>query len=683
MERSRPSGAWATGLKAKLLTRVPFWRAFIDIVIAGLLLTLVGYLAGPVLGSPWKELISYSSVALYVFAAWRLAPANGNFWVKLAHDLTWGVLLTLASWLLAVLCFQFLAQLEGASFFGVSFAELEITPEYMLFAALLVTFGPFILARMLVSLWDAGRRRLLWRLTYSYLLVTVLGVLIIIPFAFLYISVASLVTAPVLLQPGVGAMRAAAAIQPMLQNGTPADRLDPMLKGILEGDVRLPLPPQIPAEFGSQTSDFAGVKRLTLLDLDGKVLSSAAAQSQAAYAKGRPLPEEQVTRNAALLAQARATGCSNGRPSDGPFADAAACMLTDSKGAPVAFLLLETTMDSNIQFGLELNRVMATVLTMGSTALYILSFSVLGLLLVAGTGALLLSRRLTRRIERLTAATDALASGDLTKRVRVETVDEIGRLSADFNIMAERLEEREIALKAEKERVEHLFQANRRLVADVSHELRTPLATLRGYIEVLESEHGHEIPERDLRVIQGEIARLTSLIEDLFTLARAEAHQLPLTIEPVDASALVDRLADSLAPLARRDRQIEIVTALPPDLPPVKADRVRLEQVVLNLMQNALRYTLPGGIIAVEGSADDGVVTLCVNDTGVGIPPGEIEMVFERFYRSDQSRARESGGAGIGLALVKELVGAMDGKVWVQSTPGRGSRFSVALPQAL
>ncbi|HVG00164.1 MAG TPA: ATP-binding protein [Chloroflexia bacterium] len=682
MERSQPSGAWGTGLKAKLLARVPFWRAFFDTIVVGLLLTLFGYVVGPVLGTPWLELISYSSVAAFVFAAWRLAPGKGNFVQKVAHDLAWGVLLTLSIWAMSLLCFQVLAHFHDILYFGVSFADLDVTPGRMLFGALLVTFAPFVLARILVSLWDAGRRRLLWRLTYSYLLVTVLGVLIVLPFGFLYISVASLFSAPVLLEPGVGAMRATAAIQPVLQNGTAAADLDPLLRGMLDGKVRLPMPAGVPVEFGTEPPSFEGVRRLTVLDLDGVVLASAAQEGQATYPGGQRLPEEQATRNAALLAQARASGCSNGRPAGGPYADAAACVINGSDGAPVALLLLETRADSSFQFGLELSRIVAIVLTQGSAALYILSFSVLGLLLVAGGAAVLLSRRLTRRLERLTEATGAIASGDLTRRVKVETIDELGRLSTDFNAMAERLEEREIALKAEKERVEHLLQANRRLVADVSHELRTPLATLRGYVEVLESEHGHQIPERDLRVIQGEIARLTSLIEDLFTLARAEAHQLPLTIESVDATALVGRLADSLAPLARRDRQIEIVTALPANLPRVKADRVRLEQVVLNLLQNALRYTLPGGIIAVEGRADDGVVTLSIDDTGVGIPAEELEMVFERFYRSDQSRARESGGAGIGLALVKELVGAMDGKVWVQSTPGRGSRFSVALPQA-
>jgi signal transduction histidine kinase len=263
-------------------------------------------------------------------------------------------------------------------------------------------------------------------------------------------------------------------------------------------------------------------------------------------------------------------------------------------------------------------------------------------------------------------------------------LDEVGRLSADFNSMAEQLGARERALADEAARAEALLRANRRLVANVSHELRTPLATLRGYLEALEQAHGHHLPAHDLAVIQREARRLTELIDDLFTLARAEAQQLPLTIEAVDADALAVRLVDTLAPLARRERQIELVAALPADLPLVRADRTRLEQVLLNLVQNALRHTPPGGIIAIEGAADAGstTVTLTVADTGVGIPAEDLPLVFERFYRSDSSRARETGGAGLGLALVEELVTAMGGCVTATSEPGRGSRFSVALPWA-
>jgi signal transduction histidine kinase len=418
---------------------------------------------------------------------------------------------------------------------------------------------------------------------------------------------------------------------------------------------------------------------LTLLSPEGVVMASV---GDGAYPVGSPLSGAQATKMASVLAEARTAGCANGRPANGPRADTAACVITGNGSAPAALVLVESNVDSLAQFQADFQRIFASALMGASAAIYLEFIAVGGILLVAVGGGYLLSRRLTRRLERLAEATSGLAAGDLSRRVEVDSSDEIGRLSSDFNTMAERLEEREAALTAEKERAERLLQANRSLVANVSHELRTPLATLRGYIEALEQDYGDRLPAHDMAVIQGEIGRLTGLIEDLFTLARAEAHQLPLTIEEVDARSLVGQLAETIGPLARRERQIEIVTALPPDLPPVQADRVRLEQVMLNLMQNALRYTLPGGIIALQGSADDGVVTLAVDDTGVGIPPDELPMVFERFYRSDGSRARESGGAGIGLALVKELVGAMGGSVAVQSTPGRGSRFSVALRQA-
>jgi two-component system sensor histidine kinase BaeS len=354
--------------------------------------------------------------------------------------------------------------------------------------------------------------------------------------------------------------------------------------------------------------------------------------------------------------------------------------LLDDRGVPIAMLLVESRIDSVAQFRAAMNRILTIVLLNTSAALSSLLVALLGILLMAGGSGYYLARGLTQRLERLATITGDLTAGDLARRIDVDAADEIGRLSADFNTMAARLQEREAALTVERDRAERALQANRRLVANVSHELRTPLTTLRGYLEALEQEVA-QVPAHDLAVMQGEVGRLTALIEDLFTLARAEAQQLPLTLEAVDAGAVVHELTATLAPLARRERQIELVTALPADLPRVHADRARLGQVVLNLLQNALRYTLPGGIIAVEGSAGDGVVTLAVNDTGVGIPPEELPLVFERFYRSDSSRARESGGAGLGLALVRELVTAMGGSVDVQSTPGRGSRFSIALAQ--
>jgi signal transduction histidine kinase len=188
------------------------------------------------------------------------------------------------------------------------------------------------------------------------------------------------------------------------------------------------------------------------------------------------------------------------------------------------------------------------------------------------------------------------------------------------------------------------------------------------------------LPGRDMEVIHAETERLTSLIDDLFTLTRAEARQLPLQLTSVDLFALVSRLAETIAPLARRQRSLELVTSLPDQLPLVLADTTRLEQILLNLIQNALRHTPPGGIIAIAAIAMPTMVTISVSDTGEGIAAEDLPFVFERFYRGDSSRSRETGGAGLGLALVRELTEAMDGSVSVESTLGRGSRFTVCLP---
>lgn len=421
---------------------------------------------------------------------------------------------------------------------------------------------------------------------------------------------------------------------------------------------------------------FSGVERMLLLRPDGVVLAGT---GKDVPPSGAPLPSQEATRLSLILAQVQSGGCTNGRPADGPLAETAACAIQDEQGKPIAILLLDGEVSGKMQIGVEFTRIVSLVLGGTNVALGLMLGAMIVILLLALGVGYVLARRLTRGIERLAFATADIAAGTRGRRVEVDTDDEIGRLSADFNTMAERLSERERALENAAAQAEALLRANRQLVADVSHELRTPLATLRGYIEALEQEYGDRLPPHDLDVIQREIGRLTRLIDELFTLVRAEAQQLPLEMDLVDARALAYRMVETFAPLARRERQIEIVAALPDRLPPVMADRGRLEQVLINLVQNALRYTPNGGIVAFEGSSGDGMVTLVVADTGVGISSEELPHIFERFYRGDSSRTRETGGAGLGLALVKELIEAMGGTVSVESVPGRGSRFCVSL----
>ena len=180
--------------------------------------------------------------------------------------------------------------------------------------------------------------------------------------------------------------------------------------------------------------------------------------------------------------------------------------------------------------------------------------------------------------------------------------------------------------------------------------------------------------------MEREIARLQRLIEDLFTLARAAVGRLELRSEPTDAGAVVRRLVETTAPLAWGQRRVEVLAEVAPDLPPARADAHRLEQIVSNLLGNAVRHMPPGGLVAAAVAAEPDAVRVEVRDTGEGIAPEDLPRVFERFYRGRNGAGR--GGAGLGLALTKELAEAMGGTVEASSAPGEGSRFTVRLPRA-
>jgi signal transduction histidine kinase len=295
----------------------------------------------------------------------------------------------------------------------------------------------------------------------------------------------------------------------------------------------------------------------------------------------------------------------------------------------------------------------------------------------------LVARRTTQRLERLTEATSALRRGDYDARVEVVGEDEVAQLQADFNAMAEELEQTLHALETERDKVARLLEARRELVATVSHELRTPVATVRGYLDSLQEGWEEDAPpttlHHDLAIMEQEMTRLQALIEDLFTLARAEVQGLTLEVGETDVGEIVRRRVDAFAPLAWNRERVEVVAELPPELPPALADPGRLEQVLTNLLRNALRHTPPGGIVAVVARAEEESLCLEVCDTGEGIAPEELPHIWERFYRGEKARSRDARGAGLGLALVKELTEAMGGTVDVESTPGQGSCFRVRL----
>jgi len=266
-----------------------------------------------------------------------------------------------------------------------------------------------------------------------------------------------------------------------------------------------------------------------------------------------------------------------------------------------------------------------------------------------------LVRRLMRPLQQLTEASQSIAVGDLAARVPEPPDPELRRLAQSFNRMAATLQSTELLRRA--------------LVEDVAHELRTPLTSLRGYTEALADGVIEPTPEM-LRTVHDEIERLTRLVEALDQLARGERGERAPERGDVDLASIVRRTLELASPELTR-RQIEIEVVEPPALPHVRGDADAIGQVVANLLQNAERYTDNRGRITVRLAASPESLRCAVENTGDGIPPDELELIWERLHRVDRSRARTSGGAGIGLAIVRQIITAHRGQVGASSAEGR------------
>lgn len=227
--------------------------------------------------------------------------------------------------------------------------------------------------------------------------------------------------------------------------------------------------------------------------------------------------------------------------------------------------------------------------------------------------------------------------------------------------------------------IEKTVQMKREFVRNVAHELRTPLAAIKGFVETME-ENVSPPNRRPLEIIGRHTDRLVRLVQDLALLAEVEEGQSAgRELEPVELADVVQSVV-ALFEARARERGINLTVSAEAGLPPVPADRYRLEQVFVNLVDNALNYTEHGGTVTVRLRRDDGRVAVDVADTGIGIERRHLSRIFERFYVADKSRSRQAGGTGLGLAIVKHIVALHGGEVTVQSEPGVGSTFTVRLP---
>jgi heavy metal sensor kinase len=288
--------------------------------------------------------------------------------------------------------------------------------------------------------------------------------------------------------------------------------------------------------------------------------------------------------------------------------------------------------------------------------------------IVAISGGWLLMRQALNPVDEITRGAEQITSRNLSRRLPVaRTGDELERLSAALNRMIERLEES--------------FLYVSRFTADASHELRTPLTILRGELEAasVQPEIAPDLRET-IESAQEETERLSRIVESLMAISRLDAGEARMECDALDLAELAASTTEQMRLLAE-DKEIAL-RCESEELVSIEGDRARLKQVIVNLVDNAIKYTPAGGLVGVKVCASNGRALLEVNDNGVGIPPEALPHIFERFYRVDKARSRQMGGAGLGLSIIKAIITAHGGQVRVESVEGRGSRFLVELPGA-
>ena len=275
-----------------------------------------------------------------------------------------------------------------------------------------------------------------------------------------------------------------------------------------------------------------------------------------------------------------------------------------------------------------------------------------------------LSRRILAPVKALTHAARRVGKGDFSQRVHFKGKGEVGELARSFNSMADDLERAE--------------QLRRNMVADVAHELRTPLSNIRGYLEAVRD--GVMKPDADtIRSLDEEATLLSQLVDDLQELSLAEAGELKMDYQTEDIAKLIKQTVAVMQAQAMA-KGLSISIDLPDKLPSVNIDSYRISQVLRNLLENAVAHTAKGDTITVIARGQGNWVEVTVADTGEGIPAEDLPNIFERFFRIDKSRARATGGSGLGLTIAKRLVEAHGGRIEVHSELGKGSRFIFTLP---
>jgi len=286
-----------------------------------------------------------------------------------------------------------------------------------------------------------------------------------------------------------------------------------------------------------------------------------------------------------------------------------------------------------------------------------------------------LARRITLPIQSIAATAQAIRDGDLRHRIAVPAGDEIGALAKAINEMAE-------TLSNDIDRLRKLERVRSEFLGNVSHELRTPIFSIQGFLEtLLDGAVDDASVNRDfLAKAHLHAERLNALLNDLIDISRIESGEMKMSFRFFPARAFLSQSVEDMHPQAVRKNIHLRVEDPPAESEQVYGDRDRLKQVMINLVDNAIKYTEPGGSVTIRAAFDPQRCTISVEDTGHGIPPEHQGRIFERFYRVDRDRSRDVGGTGLGLAIVKHIAQAHGGTVSVESEPGKGSTFTITIP---
>jgi heavy metal sensor kinase len=336
-----------------------------------------------------------------------------------------------------------------------------------------------------------------------------------------------------------------------------------------------------------------------------------------------------------------------------------------TEGQEVRLYAAPFNLDSHTRIAIIVGRLTREIQDVLSIFRRVIIYSALGVLILAGVGGMFLADRTLKPVDHITDIAREIGEGDLSRRIDIQSEDEMGRLAATLNWMIARLEE--------------AFEKQRQFAADASHELRTPLAIIQAESSLaLDRRRTQAEYKRSLELVSSEVTYMSEIIGKLLLLAREDAGTEPTNFQDVNVKNLIFELSSDLEALAQ-EKGVAFSVGPLDDLT-VRGDRFKLRQLFLNILDNAIRYTPSGGTVSSSLVKKNGSALVSISDTGVGIPAEDLPYIFDRFYRVDKARSRAEGGLGLGLAIASSIARLHGGGIEVDSQVGKGSTFYISLP---